>query len=167
MKKRFEDQKEAFEEVCKEFKVPDKYWGIVTDKLIGLWNKNKFTAKPYPDTIDFLKEMKEKGMKLILVSNTDNFSVDFVLDKFELKQYFDVIALSCDVGYLKTDPEMFDKVLKEAGLKKEEVIMVGDSFETDIKGAEKAGIKPVLIDRRGRREYENKIQNLAELKQFL
>jgi FMN phosphatase YigB (HAD superfamily) len=40
---------------------------------------------------------------------------------------------------------------------------VGDSIETDIKGAEAAGIKAYLLDRKGRREFPNKIQSLTEL----
>ena len=45
--------------------------------------------------------------------------------------------------------------------------MVGDSLESDIEGAQKAGIRAILLDRRGRREYPDKISNLLELKDKL
>jgi FMN phosphatase YigB (HAD superfamily) len=62
---------------------------------------------------------------------------------------------------------MYEEVLKTLKVKKSEAIMVGDSMETDIKGGESAGVKAVLIDRRGRREYKNKVSNLTEIEQFL
>ena len=52
-------------------------------------------------------------------------------------------------------------------IKEKDAIMVGDSVESDIAGAKNAGIKAVLIDRRDRREFEDKILSLKELDKFL
>jgi putative hydrolase of the HAD superfamily len=71
------------------------------------------------------------------------------------------------MNMLKTNPKMFEDVLSNLGISKEEAIMVGDSMETDIKGATNAGVKPVLIDRRNVRTYENKIRDLKEIDKFL
>jgi len=138
----------------------------VIDNLVGMWNKNTLLAKPYPETLDVLKKLK-KEYKLALISNTDQFSVEPVLEKFKLNEYFDEIALSYELGMLKTNPKMFKHVLSKLKLKKEDVIMVGDSMETDIKGANNAGIKPILVDRRNMREYGDKIVNLKEIDRFL
>jgi HAD superfamily hydrolase (TIGR01549 family) len=109
----------------------------------------------------------KKDYKLILISNTDPFSINSVLDKYDFKKYFDEISLSFETGKLKSDPELFADIMKRFKLKKSEVAMVGDSIESDIKAAEAAGIKAILVDRRGTREYENKISNLNELKEKL
>ena len=82
-------------------------------------------------------------------------------------KYFDEITLSCDTGLLKSDKKAFGNILKKLKIKKTEVVMVGDSVESDIKGAENAGIKGILIDRRGRQEYEGKISSLKEIKDKL
>ena len=160
MTKEYADQATAFAEVCNAFGV--RPHPIAIEKLIGVWNKNKLLAEIYPDTIDTLKALKEKGLKVVLISNAPNNSVEDVFEKFGMKDLFDAVFLSWEKGMLKTHG-LFELALKQLKLKKTDVISVGDSIETDIKGAEKAGIKAYLLDRRGKREHENKIQTLTEL----
>jgi len=165
MTKKYEDQATAFKEVCKSFNLECK--PFVCDKLIGIWNSCKLLAKPYNETIDVLKELKQKGIKLALSSNSPFNNVEPVLEKFDMNALFDCVNLSWETGKLKHEPDTFDSILRKLKLKHGEVLMVGDSIETDIAGAEKSGIKAVLVDRKGRREYENKIKDLTELKEFL
>ncbi len=160
MTKQYEDQAAAFTEVCKSFNVDPL--PIVIDKLIGVWNKNRLLAKIYPDTMDTLKALKEKKIKLALISNAPQNNVEPVLERFGMKDLFDGIFISHEQGKLKTEG-LFDAALKKLKLKKDDVISVGDSIETDIKGAEAAGIKAYLLDRKGRREFGNKIISLSEL----
>ncbi|NQU98925.1 HAD family hydrolase [Candidatus Woesearchaeota archaeon] len=161
MTKKVETLTEAFHNVTQVFDVSPP--GFVYDKLVGMWNKNTFLSKPFPETIEVLEELK-KDYKLVLISNTDNLSIPQLLDKFDLKKYFDAIILSCDFGMLKTDKKLFAEALKKVKLKKSEVLMVGDAIPTDIEGAKNAGIKAILVDRRDSREYDFKIANLSELK---
>lgn len=164
MTAKFENLSEAFHNVTKEFNLnPPEF---VYDKLIGLWNKNTFLSKPFPETVGVLEELK-KEYKLVLICNTDNHSTPQVLEKFKLDKYFDAIILSCDVGFLKTNKKMFSLALKKVKVKKEEAVMVGDSIPTDMVGAENAGIKSILVDRRHTREYDNKIETLFKLKEAI
>ncbi|MBR9702699.1 HAD family hydrolase [Candidatus Woesearchaeota archaeon] len=166
MTKKFETLKEGFEEVVDAFglKVPD----FVYDKMVGMWNKFTILSKPYDDVEEALKELK-KDYKIVLLSNTDNFSLPQVMDKFDFAKQFDKVYLSCDTGLLKSNVESFEKVLKDMKVKAEEALMIGDSPQSDIKGAEAAGVPALLIDRRGWCEDEEikKITNLTELKDFI
>ncbi len=164
MTQKFDDLYKAFENVCKEFKIQPNQ-GLL-DNLVGMWNKNKLLAKPYPDTIPALEKLK-KDYKLVLVSNTDCFSVEAVMEKYDMKKLFDELVLSYDVGMLKTNPEMFEKALKKMKVKKGDAIMVGDSIESDMRGAENAGIKPILIDRYDKRDFADRVTSLKELDKFL
>lgn len=164
MTQKFDDLYKAFEAVCKEFKLQPNQDFL--DNLVGMWNKNKLLAKPYPDTIPSLEKLK-KEYKLVLVSNTDCFSVEAVMEKYEMKKLFDALILSYEIGMLKTNPKMFETALKKVKVKKKDAIMVGDSIESDIRGAENAGIKAILIDRNNKREYPDKITSLKELEKFL
>jgi len=164
MTKRFDDLYQAFDNVCKQFDLrPDAQR---QDMLVGMWNKNKLLAKPFPDTIEMLEKLK-KSYRILLVSNTDSFSVESVLDKYDLRKYFDAIYLSCDLGLLKSNPKMFEAILEKEGIKAEDAIMVGDSIESDLIGAENAGIKGILLDRNNKRNHPNRITTLAELEKFL
>lgn len=165
MTKPYADQATAFTEVCNALNVqPKKY---LIDKLIGVWNKNKLLAKIYPDTIPMLEELKKEGYKLAIVSNSPNNNVEQVMDKFELGKYFDAVMLSWQEGCLKTDKELFEKTLKKLKVKKENALMVGDSVPTDIEGAKNAGINAILLDRKGKKEWPEKIKNLKELTKHL
>lgn len=164
MTKKFKDLKEGFEDVVKAFEldVPD----FIVEKLIGMWNKNTILSTIYDETTEVLEELK-KDYKLVLIANTDPFSVNSLLEKYDLRQYFDEIVLSCDTGNLKLNKKSFGDVLKKLKIKKNEAVMVGDSMDSDIKSAENAKIKAILLDWRGSREYENKISSLGELKEQL
>jgi len=47
------------------------------------------------------------------------------------------------------------------------LVMVGDSIDSDIKSAEKAGIKGILVDRRNVREHSVKVLSLEEVQKIV
>lgn len=164
MTKKFDSLREAFENVCEEFKVECTEEKM--EELIGMWNKSWMLAKPYEEVQEELGKLKEK-YKLILVSNTDNFSINQVLDKFQLRTFFDHTFLSYEVGLLKTDKKFLKKVLKETKLSPEDCVFVGDSILSDMEAAKEAGIKGVLMDHKQRQHFQPKIRNLKELQDIL
>jgi HAD superfamily hydrolase (TIGR01549 family) len=154
---------EAFSTVCQEFHTQPK--DFLLEKMVGLWNKNKLLSQIYPDTLQALTDLKA-DYKLVLVSNIDCFSKD-VIDKFKLDTYFDLVMLSCDTGLLKNDKKFYKVILDKLGMDAEDVVMVGDSLESDLDTAKASGIRGVLIDRHNKREYTPKIVTLTELNQYL
>ena len=84
----YPDLQSGFEAVVKEFelKVPP----FVMEKLIGMWNKNRLLAAPFPETLAVLEDLK-KDYRLAIISNTDGFSVSSVIEKYQLEKYFDYI----------------------------------------------------------------------------
>ncbi|MBS3143218.1 HAD family hydrolase [Candidatus Woesearchaeota archaeon] len=158
------DLASGFEKVCEAFNVQPRQ--DVIEQLIGMWNKNKLLARPYPETMQVLESLRSK-YKLGLMSNTDAFSVGQVMDKYALQKHFDVIFLSYQEGLLKHDAGAFDKVLSQLGVSHGEAVMIGDSIESDMEAAAKAGIMGVLVDRRGKRTYPKKIFTLNEIEEVL
>ncbi|MCF7872534.1 HAD family hydrolase [Candidatus Woesearchaeota archaeon] len=161
MTKEYESLQQAFEQVVKDFnlRIPE----FVYEKLVGTWNKNAILSKMQEDTEDAFKELKEKGYKLFLLANIDKFSYEQVNSKFKLDELFDKTYKSFETGLLKMNPKSYFKILEENDLKPEDVVMVGDCIVSDMQSAENAGIRGVLIDRRDKREYENKIVSLKDL----
>lgn len=154
---------EGFKSVAEAFNV--KITPELTERLIGMWNKNKLLSKPFQETIPVLEDLK-KDYILVLVANIDCFTKD-IITKFNLQNYFNHIYLSCDTGMLKSNPEFFKNVLKDLELKPEEVVMIGDSKESDMKPSSKNGIRAILLDRMNRQEYPEKIHSLSELRKVL
>lgn len=164
MTRNFNSLKEAFENVCHEFNLPcteDK-----VEQLIGMWNKSWMLAKPYEEVKEELEKL-QKEYKLILISNTDCFSINQVLEKFQLRPLFERIFFSYELGKIKTEEKFLQEVLKKTKLKVEDCIMVGDSILSDMEAAKNAGIKGVLIDRKEQQHFHPKIRNLKELASIL
>lgn len=164
MTKEFPTLKEAFTELCQEFEIapsPEKI-----EELIGLWNKSWMLAKPYPETIETLSRLREK-YRIILISNTDCFSINHVLEKFKLNILFDQIFFSYQLGMIKTDKLFLKTILKQLNLNSEDCLLVGDSIQSDIMAAKMVSLPAVLIDRRNTRDYQPKINNLSELESFI
>ena len=164
MTKKFDSLREAFEAVCEEFKVECNEEKM--EALIGMWNKSWMLAKPYEEVQEELENLK-KEHTLILVSNTDNFSINQVLDKFQLRGLFDYVFLSYELGLIKTDKKFLKKVLKETKLAADDCVFVGDSILSDMEAAREAGIKSVLMDHKQRQHFQPKIRNLKELQSIL
>lgn len=98
----------------------------------------------YEGLDELLLTLKEKGVKLAIVSNKQQDATDFVVNKMLGKYNFDVV---CGIGgNFKTKPDTtaVEYVLKTLGIKKEETLYVGDS-EIDMLTAINAGLKSVGV----------------------
>jgi len=165
MTRKFESLKQGFEHTVKDFnlKIPD----FVYEKLIGMWNKNVILSEMYDDVKENLELLREKKYKLFLLVNIDQFSYEQLEHKYKISELFDKVYPSFDTGLLKINSESFEKIRKENKLKKENMIMIGDSVHSDIESAQKAGIKGILLDRKNNREFDLKIKTLNELESVL
>jgi len=103
--------------------------------------------KPFPD-VGALGELRNLGLKLAAVSNASQDNTELVLKAFGLDRHFDVI-LGKDYSYLdgvKPNPYLLNKALKILGLRRNEVLLVGDS-SNDVLAGRNAGIRTVNIVR--------------------
>ena len=160
----FSELREAFNAVGKEFEISISEKKM--EELIGMWNTSWMLAVLYEETVQALSELREE-YTLVLVCNTDQFSVERVLDKFNMKAHFNHIFLSYQEGSLKTDEQFFPAILAKLNVSADDCVMVGDSIQSDILPAERAGLKTLLVDRKGRQESDKKIRNLRELTEVL
>ena len=69
------------------------------------------------------------------------------LEQSKLSNYFETITTSEQAGALKPHPEIFNFALNKAGATARESMMIGDSWEIDILGAKKAGMKYLYFNR--------------------
>lgn len=106
--------------------------------------RSKWVA--YDETIPFLKEMKQRGVRLGLLTNWDLDARD-TLDSVGITEYFESIVVSSEIGAEKPDPKGFLESLRQLGLSPEEAIYVGDNYYDDVVGANGVGMKAALINR--------------------
>jgi 2-haloalkanoic acid dehalogenase type II len=117
----------------------------------------------YPDAEPALLGLRERGMRLLAVSNWD-CSLSAVLERCGLGELLDGVVTSAEVGASKPDPAIFRAALERAGSAPDQVLHVGDTPEEDLAGARAAGIRALLIDRSG---DGGDIASLAEIDQHL
>ncbi len=127
-------------------------------------------ATLYDDTIPTLRTLKEEGYKLAIVSNWDT-PLFPLLERLRIAHFFDTITASHDarVRSAKPDAHIFEYTLKKVGVRPEETVHVGDTYEADIIGAQAVGIRPILIDRDGTQHgrWQETITRLTELPALL
>ncbi|HET6866109.1 MAG TPA: HAD family hydrolase [Solirubrobacteraceae bacterium] len=104
----------------------------------------RFTA--FPDVRPALESARERGQRLVVVSNWD-VSLVGVLRGLDLEPMLDAIVTSAGAGARKPSPAIFDQALGLAGVAAADAIHVGDTLDEDVAGARAAGIEPILIRR--------------------
>jgi putative hydrolase of the HAD superfamily len=103
----------------------------------------------FPDAQPALEALRARGLVVGAVSNWV-WQLPELLHALRLVRHFDFIAASSRIGFEKPHPGIFDWALTRAGVEAGEAIHVGDHLDADVEGARRAGIQPVLIDRRDR-----------------
>jgi len=101
----------------------------------------------YEDALPTLADLRRRGLKLGLLSNTSRD-----LDVFVAHHHLDVDAVLTSHVHGKTKPHetIFRALLARLEVDAGEAAMVGDQHEDDIEGARAVGMQAVLLDRAGR-----------------
>lgn len=116
--------------------------------------KQEYRIALFPDVIDGLDRLRESGLIVGVVSNMSSNS-QRLCDDMGLTGHVDFAVTSGETGVEKPDPRIFEAALIKAGVTADEAVLVGDQLESDIYGAESAGLRPILIDRyNGHPNYE-------------
>ncbi|MGH3085862.1 MAG: HAD family hydrolase [Rubrobacteraceae bacterium] len=121
-------------------KAPPDILAVVADRRISF--------KPYSESEAVLKELKDLGVPLYVVSNWDVL-LEEVLDDLGWLGYFDGVIASAVVGSEKPDGFIFEEALRVSEVEPNRAVHVGNDVVADIKGAAGSGIDTVLIDRSG------------------
>lgn len=130
----------------------DKFLNFLNSKLdfklpkefINIWIKylGDCYEKPSKELIDTLEYLKSK-YDLIILSNWFTESQEKRLKNMGIDKYFSR-QIYTDILKNKPNKETFLEAIKPYNV--DECIMIGDSKEKDIKGAESIGMKAILID---------------------
>lgn len=98
----------------------------------------------YDDVPPVLTELRRRGLKLGLVSNTGRDVGEFLAHH---NLVFDAALSSRAHGKVKPHPTIFQAVLGQLGVEAKRAAMVGDSTEDDLEGARALGMTAFLVDR--------------------
>ena len=119
----YENEVEFYREYYKE--VLNEECGYVDEEIVTeifntMWLKDRAL---FDDVIDTFKAIKEKGLKIGIISDT-GLSLKATLVALGLDDYIDCYTCSKEVGVMKPEPKIYLTALDKLGLKAEECIYV-------------------------------------------
>lgn len=103
--------------------------------------------RPIPETIDFIRQLKQEGFKIYLLSNINEPVLEQLKKKFPtIFSYFDgFVCCSAATGYIhKPDPRIYQQFLNRFNVKPDQVVFVDDLLK-NIKAALTLGISGILF----------------------
>ena len=125
-------------------------------------------AKLYPEVKKVLQELRERSLKLGVVTNGLKSDIDKVLPQVGLINDFDIVVVIDSIGKMKPDKEIFLHALKKLDVKPYEALFIGNQIEEDYNGPRNVGMEALLIDRENKTEENvDKIRSLEEILEIL
>jgi putative hydrolase of the HAD superfamily len=114
----------------------------------------------YDDARPVLEELRRRGLKLGLLSNSARDMAEFV-EHHGLE--VDAVLSSRTHGKTKPHETIFRRMLELLDVRPAEALMVGDTLEDDIEGARSVGMRAVLVDRVARYPDHSSLDDLRGL----
>jgi len=98
-----------------------------------------------PGVRETLAGLRARGLHLGMVSNIDDDQLDHLLEVAGVRAEFDSVLSSERAGACKPEPAIFEEALRRAGCDPHQAVFVGDSLFHDVGGANRLGMRSVLI----------------------
>lgn len=94
----------------------------------------------YQGAVELLRDLKEKNKKVYLLSNAQAAFTRGELELLEISSYFDGIALSSEIGYMKPDNRFYQYLIDKYEIASSKAIMIGNDYKADILGGRNVGL---------------------------
>jgi len=98
--------------------------------------------KPINGLIDLLKLLKDNGVKLAVATSAMRLNLDFVLERLQIKEFFDLTVCEDDVQHAKPDPEIYLLTAKKLNVQPDECLVFEDSI-SGVNSGINAGMKVI------------------------
>jgi HAD superfamily hydrolase (TIGR01509 family) len=139
-----------FPEILAAYGIRDR---AAIDRAVGWFIGHRFHGlELFPDAIETLESVRaaKPHRRLGLVTNGPAEVQTAKIELLGLRSYFDFCLISGVFGFWKPDRQIFEEALRLGGAAASRAVMIGDSPEHDMAGAEAAGIPTIWIDHQSR-----------------
>jgi HAD superfamily hydrolase (TIGR01549 family) len=136
-------------EILKEWGNDELPEAVLRSALKAMYSVTQAYWMTELDSHAVLQDLSNQGYRLGMISNAgDDADVQVLVDKANLRGYFDFILTSAALGIRKPNPRIFEIGLERWKLPAGRVAMVGDTLGADILGAQLSGLTGIWITRR-------------------
>jgi len=140
----YRKKKELYEELLTQLQWKKE---LTVEELLNYWFSQFYQCSVLMDgALDVIHALKERGVKLGIITNGSVHSQNAKIDYVGLRQQFDVIVVSDEVGVKKPDKGIFELALQKLGVDADSSIYIGDHPHNDIKGASQAGLTTIWLE---------------------
>ena len=85
------------------------------------------TTSLLPGANETLKELKRMNLKIGLCTTSSEKAANYILQRFKIEDYFQIVVARNKVKYVKPNTEQFEVALKALGANPQTAVIVGDS----------------------------------------
>jgi putative hydrolase of the HAD superfamily len=103
---------------------------------------------PFPGAVETLAALRERGVRMGLITNGAAQPQWAKIDRFDLAQFFGVIVVEGEFGVGKPDPRVYHHAMAQLDVTVENTWVVGDNFGWEVEAPQALGMKAVWCDHR-------------------
>lgn len=104
------------------------------------------------ELLNYIKTLRSK-YKTAILSNVNKGGLERRIERGVLDEYFDVVVVSGDVGYIKPEPEIYQLTADKLGVKTDECVFIDDR-EGYVSAARASGMKAIYYQTFGQMKDE-------------
>ena len=155
---------DAFQPFGIEFSIPEL--DVLADAYIQELPKDNHL---FEGAVDVLKYLSAKEYKLHIITNGFSEVQHLKLRNSKIESFFVTVTTSEEVGVKKPNPLVFNTALDKANVAARHSLMIGDTFEADILGAEAVGMQTLFYNYRNETPPSDYriINDIPEIKNIL
>lgn len=124
-------------------------------------------ATPHEDVIETINALAGSDYHLGVISDVDHEEGIRLLERFGVREAFDSVTTSEEVGFKKPDSAMFETALRKANVEPGAAVMIGDRYENDMKGAHAVGMTTVAYGAEDGPAVDYSVTDIRELLDLL
>lgn len=118
-------------------------WRGNADEFLAYWFENDSNIDE--KLLEEIKKIRAGGIRCYVATQQEKYRKNYLWEKLGLKNYFDGIFCTCDIGYEKFTPKFFNFIFRKLKVKPEEIMF----FDDKRKGAElasKLGVRAYVYE---------------------
>ena len=119
----------------------------IRDKIRTALRGIGYTRSVLPGAVELIELLKARGLILGVISNNDGTTQE-KCEEVGIKDYFDIIADSTNLGIVKPDSRIFQFVLDKLDISSSEALHIGDLYGSDVLGGRNAGLDVIWLNKR-------------------
>ncbi len=104
---------------------------------------------PLPGAVETLVALRERGVRLALITNGAGPSQRAKIERFALAPHFEIILIEGENPWGKPNERVYHAALQALGVAPAEAWMVGDNLEWEVAVPQRLGMRGIWLDRMG------------------